>query len=282
MKNNQKKIYPKIIKRILDVSLSFAGIVALSPVFFSLFISSKICMGKNVIFKQNRMGENGKIFKIYKFRSMTNEKDCYGELLPDAQRVTKYGKFLRKTSLDELPQLLNILKGEMSIVGPRPHKVESMVFCEEEVLNKIGSVKPGLTGLSQINGGRGSANWDESFAFDCKYVENVGFLNDFKIFFKTFKVVFQGDAGDGIKYQREDFYEQYLFRHNLISYETFCEGRKLAKELVENNKKVVSVRTQTGEKECLIDYVLPTEKREATLHESVPLKAVIKESSFEK
>ena len=177
-------MYKYFIKRILDIAISLLGLIILSPVMLIVAILVKINLGSPVIFKQDRPGKNEKIFRLYKFRSMSDKKDKNGKLLPDTQRLTKFGKILRATSLDELPELFNILKGDMSLIGPRPLTVSYLPYYNEKEKHRH-DVRPGLTGLAQING-RNALNWDERFAYDIEYVNNISFINDAKIFFKTF------------------------------------------------------------------------------------------------
>ncbi|MFW5670471.1 MAG: sugar transferase, partial [Acetivibrio ethanolgignens] len=182
----------KIIKRLIDIIVAFIGIVVLSPVFIVLYFMVKSKLGTPVLFKQERPGLHGKIFTMYKFRSMTDETDEHGELLPDEIRLTKFGKLLRKTSLDELPELFNILKGDMSIVGPRPLLVRYLDRYTPEQARRH-EVKPGLTGLAQING-RNAISWEEKFALDVWYVDNWSLWLDIKIFFMTFAKVFKSEG----------------------------------------------------------------------------------------
>ena len=176
-------MYNKYIKRLLDIIISLIFIIILSPVYIIVAILVKIKLGSPVIFKQERPGKDEKIFKLYKFRSMNNQKDENGKLLPDKDRVTKFGKILRATSLDELPELVNILKGEMSLIGPRPLLVRYLPYYNEMEKHRH-DVRPGLTGLAQING-RNNLNWEERFSYDIEYANNISFKNDFKIFIKT-------------------------------------------------------------------------------------------------
>lgn len=176
-------MYEKYIKRLLDFIISLVTLVILSPIFLVIAILVRIKLGSPVIFKQQRPGKNEKIFILYKFRTMTDKKDEEGNLLPDSERLTKFGKTLRSTSLDELPELFNILKGEMAIVGPRPLLVEYLPLYNKEQKHRH-DVRPGLTGLAQVNG-RNSLSWDEKFNDDIKYVRNITFINDIKLFFKT-------------------------------------------------------------------------------------------------
>lgn len=181
-------IYSRYIKRIMDIVLSFIAIILLSP--FLLIIAFLVCikLGSPVIFKQDRPGLNEKIFTLYKFRTMTDERDENGELLPDEKRMTKYGKFLRSTSLDELPELFNIFKGDMSLVGPRPLLVQYLPLYDEYQRRRH-EVRPGLSGLAQISG-RNTLSWEEKFRLDVEYVDNISFIGDFKIILSTLKKVF--------------------------------------------------------------------------------------------
>lgn len=176
-------IYQKYVKRILDITLSGAAIIVLSPVMGVTAILVKKKLGSPVIFKQRRPGKDEKIFTMYKFRTMTDERDEKGELLPDSIRLTKFGKMLRSTSLDELPELFNIFKGDMSIIGPRPLLVQYLPLYNEKQKRRH-DVRPGLSGLAQING-RNAITWDEKFNFDVEYVEKVSFTLDVRIVIKT-------------------------------------------------------------------------------------------------
>lgn len=176
-------MYAKFIKRPLDFTLSLLALMVLSPVLIILIVMGAIGMKGNPFFAQLRPGKNEKIFKLIKFRTMTNEKDADGNLLPDEKRLNKYGKFLRSTSLDELPELINILKGDMSIVGPRPLLVQYLPLYNERQKRRH-EVRPGLTGFAQING-RNTVTWEQKFEDDVTYIENITFLGDMKIIFKT-------------------------------------------------------------------------------------------------
>ena len=180
-------IYRKYIKRPMDFVLSLLAIIVLSPLILIIAILVKIKLGSPVLFKQQRPGMNEKIFTMYKFRTMTDERDENGNLLPDEVRLTKFGQFLRSTSLDELPELFNILKGDMSIIGPRPLLVEYLSLYNEHQKRRH-EVKPGLTGLAQVNG-RNAISWEQKFDLDVQYVDNVTFLGDLKIIFQTIKKV---------------------------------------------------------------------------------------------
>ena len=180
-------MYKHFLKRLFDFILSFIAIVVLSPIIIIVAILVKIKLGSPVIFTQERPGKNEKIFKMYKFRSMTSESDEYGNLLPDEKRLTKFGKALRATSLDELPELFNILKGDMSIVGPRPLLVKYLPLYNEHQKHRH-DVRPGFTGWAQCNG-RNAISWEEKFDLDVYYTEHVSFLLDAKIILKTIKTV---------------------------------------------------------------------------------------------
>ncbi len=185
-------IYSKYAKRIIDFSCSLIGLIVLSPIFIILAILIRIKLGSPVLFCQERPGKNGKIFKMYKFRSMTDERNKNGELLPDDVRLTSFGKTLRSTSLDELPELINILKGDMSIVGPRPLLVRYLPLYNERQKHRH-DVRPGITGYAQVNG-RNAISWEEKFEKDIWYVENISFWTDVKIIFGTVRTVLKRDG----------------------------------------------------------------------------------------
>lgn len=171
----------------MDFILSLIALIVLSPVIVIIAILVRVKLGSPIIFKQQRPGLNEKIFTMYKFRTMTDERDANGELLPDSERLTKFGKFLRSTSLDELPELFNILKGDMSIVGPRPLLVQYLPLYND-FQRRRHEVRPGLTGLAQVNG-RNAIDWEEKFFLDVRYVEKISFFLDLKIIFLTIKKV---------------------------------------------------------------------------------------------
>jgi lipopolysaccharide/colanic/teichoic acid biosynthesis glycosyltransferase len=180
-------------KRLFDVCLALFAVLALSPVMLSLAALVRIFVGSPVLFKQARPGHNGHMFEMYKFRTMTNERDAEHNLLPDDQRMTRFGLFLRKTSFDELPELWNVLKGDMSLVGPRPLLMEYLPLYSEQQYRRH-EVRPGITGWAQVNG-RNAISWEEKFKLDVWYVDNQSFWLDIKILFLTIKKVM---ARDGI------------------------------------------------------------------------------------
>lgn len=185
-------MYRKYFKRIFDFVISLIAILLLSPVLVILILTGMIKMGENPFFTQERPGKDGRIFKLIKFKSMNNKRDADGNLLPDEVRLTSYGKFIRNTSLDELPELVNILKGDMAIVGPRPLLVKYLTRYNKTQARRH-EVRPGLTGLAQVNG-RNAISWEEKFCYDVEYVDNLSFLMDIKIICKTALKVIKRDG----------------------------------------------------------------------------------------
>lgn len=181
-------MYKIFFKRVIDFFLALIGLIALAPIGFIVYLILLFVNKGNPFFYQKRPGKGEKVFSIIKFKSMSDKKDENGKLLPDEDRVTKFGTFIRKTSLDEIPQLINILKGDMSLIGPRPLRVYYLpYYTEKESIRH--TVRPGVTGLAQISG-RNLLSWDDKLAKDVEYVENISFLNDASIFFKTIRKVF--------------------------------------------------------------------------------------------
>lgn len=185
-------MYRKYVKRFLDIILAIIAIVITLPIFLLTGILVLIFLGKPAIFRQKRPGKDEKIFTMYKFRTMTKGKNRNGEMLPDELRLTKFGKFLRKTSLDEIPEFINILKGDMSFVGPRPLLIEYLPYYTKEEHHRH-DVRPGLTGWAQANG-RNLVNWNERFKLDLEYVNNISFLLDLKTIIKTVEIVFKREG----------------------------------------------------------------------------------------
>ena len=185
---NRKGIYRKFLKRPMDFILSLIALIVLSPVLLIVAILVRVKLGSPIIFKQKRPGLNEKIFTLYKFRTMTDERNSNGELLPDSVRLTKFGKFLRSTSLDELPELVNIIIGDMSIIGPRPLLVQYLSLYNTHQKRRH-EVRSGLSGLAQVSG-RNAISWEDKFNLDVEYVDSVSFIGDWKIIFLTLKKIF--------------------------------------------------------------------------------------------
>lgn len=227
--------YEKYVKRMLDIVLSGMALIVLSPVLLVLTIFGAVVMKGNPFFIQLRPGKDEKIFKLVKFCSMTNAKDKEGNLLSDEKRLTKYGKFLRSTSLDELPELWNILKGDMSIVGPRPQLVRDMVFMTPEQ-RKRHAVRQGLTGLAQVSG-RNNMSWEKKFDYDLMYIQRISFWDDINIILQTIgKVFLRADIStDGME-TAEDFGD-YLLRTNQISRDLYRDKQKEAKEIEKSTNR---------------------------------------------
>lgn len=229
-------MYAKVVKRLLDIILSLIAIAVLSPIYLILIVTGAISMKGNPFFTQPRPGKidsktgQETIFRMIKFRSMTSQKDEQGNLLPDDQRLTRYGAFIRKTSLDELPEFFQVLTGKMSLVGPRPQLVRDMVFMTPEQRRRH-LVRPGITGLAQING-RNAIEWEDKLAYDVKYVESISFLLDLKILLMTIIKVFKTES---ISYEgmatAEDFGD-YLLRTKQVNEEEYNRKQKKAKGLI--------------------------------------------------
>lgn len=221
-------MYRKYFKRFFDVVLSACALIVLSPVLLVVAILVRVKLGSPVIFCQERPGKDEKIFKMYKFRSMTDERDEDGQLLPDEKRLTGFGRKLRATSLDELPELWNILKGDMSIVGPRPQLVRDMVFMTPEQRWRH-TVRPGLTGWAQVNG-RNILLWEDRLRYDLEYIDRIGFWEDVKIVFLTVACLFRHDdvATEGMA-TSEDLGD-YLLRVGSVSREEYTEKQSEARK----------------------------------------------------
>ena len=187
-----KGFYERYIKRLQAIVLSLIAIIILSPILLITYLLVRVKFGKPAIFIQKRVGKDGKVFDLYKFRTMTNQRDEDGKLLPDDQRLTSFGKKLHSTSLDELPELFNVLKGDMALIGPRPLLVKYLPLYNDEQARRH-EVRPGLTGYAQVTG-RNTITWEDRLKLDVEYVDNVTFLNDWKIIFKTIKTVFKREG----------------------------------------------------------------------------------------
>ena len=223
-------MYQKYGKRLFDITASALALVLLSPLLLWLAWKIKKNLGSPVIFSQIRPGKNNKLFRLYKFRSMTDDTDENGNPLPDEERMTDFGRKLRATSLDELPELWNILKGDMSIVGPRPQLVRDMVFFNEEEMHRQ-DVTPGLTGLAQING-RNNSGWKERFAYDLAYIQKITLCEDIRIIWRTvFKVSKREDiATDGMETSED--YGDWLLKNGIIDKTCYDVNQELAKSLL--------------------------------------------------
>lgn len=230
-------MYQKYGKRLLDIIASAIALVVLSPLLLYLAWKIKKNLGSPMFFSQIRPGKDKKLFRLYKFRSMTDERDEHGNLLPDEMRMTDFGRKLRASSLDELPELWNIIKGDMSIVGPRPQLVRDMVFFNEKEMHRQ-DVTPGLTGLAQISG-RNNIDWKERFRYDLQYIENISLLEDLRIIWRTvFKVSQQEDiATDGMETSED--YGDWLLRKDLISKLDYDTKQTIANTILttEENKE---------------------------------------------
>lgn len=223
-------MYARFFKRPLDFFCALAAILCLSPILVVLTVLGAIKMKGNPFFTQPRPGLNEKIFKLIKFRTMTNEKDANGNLLPDDVRLNSYGKFLRSTSLDELPELFNILKGDMAVIGPRPQLVRDMVFMTPEQ-RKRHTVRQGLSGLAQVNG-RNAVSWENKIAFDLKYIDHISFIGDVIIILATLGKVFKRD---GITEEGSDTATDlgdYLLASGKITREQYDREQAEAKKLI--------------------------------------------------
>lgn len=185
-------MYKLFFKRVIDFLLALIALLLLSPIFIIILVLLTIYNAGKPFFFQVRPGQNERIFKVIKFKTMNDKKDSKGELLPDSIRLTRVGKFVRKTSLDEIPQLLNVLRGDMSLIGPRPLLVEYLPLYNDKQKRRH-SVKPGITGLAQVSG-RNAISWKRKFEYDVQYVDNMSFLLDVKIFFRTFLKVFKSEG----------------------------------------------------------------------------------------
>lgn len=224
-------MYKRYIKRALDIFCALAAIIVFWWLYLIVAILVRVKLGSPVIFKQPRPGKDERIFNLYKFRTMTDERDENGNLLPDEVRLTKFGKLLRATSLDELPECFNIIRGDMSVVGPRPQLVRDMVFMTDAQRTRH-TVRPGLTGLAQVSG-RNNITWEKKLAHDLDYIENITFLGDVKIIFLTVWQAFV--KHDGISQEGMDTAEDlgdYLLRENKIPQSVYLEKMEESKELL--------------------------------------------------
>ena len=227
-------IYERYIKRLLDIICALAALIVFGWLYIIVAILVRVKLGSPVLFTQPRPGKDEKIFKLYKFRTMTDARDENGKLLPDDVRLTKFGKALRSTSLDELPEALNILKGDMSVIGPRPQLVRDMVFMTPEQRLRH-TVRPGLSGLAQTRG-RNALSWDGKLETDLEYIQHVTLLGDLKLIFDTVKQVFFHQKGlensDVDEVDITDDFGDYLLKAGRVSMEKYVEKQAEAKELL--------------------------------------------------
>ena len=266
IKNRKRGIYEKYIKRVLDVVCATGAIVVFSPVYLGVALLVKLKLGSPVLFTQDRPGLIGKdgretVFKMYKFRTMTDERDENGELLPDEVRLTKFGKWLRNTSLDELPEAFNILNGTMSVIGPRPQLVRDMVFMTDEQRMRH-TAKPGLSGLAQVNG-RNAISWEDKLEWDLEYIKNIGFIEDIKIIFSTVKKTFikqEGITQDDMA-TAEDLGD-YFLRTERIDKEAYGQKQEQA-------KKILSGEDESRRKLGLVSIIMPYYNTAAYIKESI-------------
>lgn len=233
-KGRQAGLYQKYGKRFLDVLLAAAAILILGPVMLVTAVMVKIKLGSPVLFCQPRPGKDGKIFVMYKFRSMTDQRDENGRLLPDEIRLAGFGKKLRASSLDELPELFNILKGDMSFVGPRPQLVRDMVFMTARQRRRH-DVKQGLTGLAQVSG-RNDISWDEKIRLDLQYIKKISFGRDFIIVLKTVKKVLKKEGIHAQEMATAEDYGDYLLRTGRITAEEYAQKMALAEKLIKQKR----------------------------------------------
>ena len=227
--------YEKYLKRPLDILCALAALIVFGWLYIIVAILVRVKLGSPVIFRQPRPGKDEKIFNLYKFRSMTDERDENGELLPDEERLTTFGKALRATSLDELPEAFNILKGDMSVIGPRPQLVRDMVFMTPEQRMRH-TVRPGLSGLAQTRG-RNALSWDGKLSTDLEYIQKITFLGDLKIIFDTVKQAFfkeKGlEGGDVDEVAITDDFGDYLLKSSKVTKEEYDERQAAARVLLE-------------------------------------------------
>lgn len=224
-----KRTYERIFKRPLGIILALLQIILFFPLLVVLYVTTFICMHSNPIFKQYRVGKNGKLFVIYKFKTMRDLRDAKDNLLPDNNRITRWGKFMRLTTLDELPQLFNVLRGDMAIVGPRPRIVEECVFLDDSQKDRY-KMLPGIVGWAFING-RNSITFDKVVEFDKEYVENVNFKSDLKIFFKSLIYIFKRKNVNKVGTVSNEFHGDYLLRTGQISQNYYNEKIALAQQI---------------------------------------------------
>lgn len=261
--SSERKItfYEKYIKRIVDIICASMALLVFGWLYLLVALLVRVKLGSPVIFKQPRPGKDEKVFNLYKFRTMTDEKDEEGNLLPDEVRLTKFGKALRATSLDELPEAINILKGDMSIIGPRPQLVRDMVFMTDEQ-RKRHDVRPGLSGLAQVNG-RNDIDWEDKLSWDLNYIKKITFLGDVKIIFQTVLKAFVKQEGitDGDMATAEDFGD-YLLHSGKVSQEEYEEKQEEARYILNGT-------VEKTDKEDLVSIIMPSYNTAPYIEETV-------------
>lgn len=230
-------MYKKFFKRFFDIVCALMVFIFLWPLYLFLMLLILIKLGRPIYFKQIRPGKNGELFVLYKFRSMKNEYDKSGNLLKDEERMTKFGKFLRATSLDEIPEAINIFKGEMSVIGPRPLLVKDFVFFDEQIMHRQ-DVRPGLSGLAQVNG-RNNISWEDKFKFDLQYVDSISFRMDFSLVFKTvFKAFIKHDDISRDGFVTDLDYGDYLLKSKLINENEYLKLIQKSNQIIDNYRKL--------------------------------------------
>lgn len=261
--SSERKItfYEKHIKRIVDIVCASMALLVFGWLYLLVALLVRVKLGSPVIFKQPRPGKDEKVFNLYKFRTMTDEKDEEGNLLPDEVRLTKFGKALRATSLDELPEAINILKGDMSIIGPRPQLVRDMVFMTDEQ-RKRHDVRPGLSGLAQVNG-RNDIDWEDKLSWDLKYIKKITFLGDVKIIFQTVLKAFVKQEGitDGDMATAEDFGD-YLLHNGKVSQDDYEEKQEEA-------RNILNETVEKSDEEDLVSIIMPSYNTASYIEETV-------------
>ena len=286
--------YTVFFKRFLDILISLVALIILAPFMILFALLTLIFNGYPIFYTQTRPGVNHKVFRIYKFRSMNNKKDKEGNLLPDSQRITVWGKIMRKLSIDELPQLINILKGDMSIIGHRPKLVKDVIFYEEDVFNQY-VTRPGLTGYCQAYG-RNKNTWEATFEKDKYYFEHMSLWLDIKIFFMTFVSVFtnkgesHSNSEEDKKYEKEQeyYYADYLLRTEKITKEQYDLGLEISNQIIKN-KEVMTFHPELQYQEVKEEVAEEKEVKEKKSEKKKPAskskttkKATVKKNSDKK
>ena len=279
----KRSFYTVFLKRFFDIILSLVALVILMPFLILFALLTLIFNGYPIFYKQARPGKNNKVFYIYKFRSMNNKKDKDGNLLPDSQRMTTWGKIIRKLSIDELPQFWNILKGDMSFIGHRPKLVKDVIFYEKDVMQQYG-LRPGITGYAAAYG-RNKNTWEATFEKDKFYMQNASLWLDIKIIFKTIGTVFtnKGESHSNAEEdkanerEQEYYYADYLLRIGKITKEQYDKGLELSKEIIKN-KGTVTYQPELLDRELFEQkYAEPKEESKEKTEKTTRKKSAKKE-----